>query len=40
MLTIKTLVAAILLLGLATAAGVIIWVMLKLIEDMEDEEDE
>lgn len=36
MLTIKTLVAAILLLGLATAAGVIIWVMLKLIEDKED----
>ena len=36
MLTIKTLVAAILLLGLAAAAGVIIWVVLKMIEDMED----
>jgi hypothetical protein len=36
MLTIKTLLAAIFLLGLATAGGVIIWVVLKMIEDMED----
>ena len=36
MLTIKTLLVAILLLGLATAGGVIIWVVLKMIEDLED----